>query len=237
MKAIKCELCGSNQLLKKEGFFQCEYCGTKYSLEEARKLLGKVEIEGDVSVKEADFIIRAGVLEKYNGSSVDVIIPDNVSIIGKSAFINCKGLKTVIIPNSVREIDDYAFWGCSNLKTINIPNGIEVIGIDVFKGCDSLGMIQLPDSAQQIKIRGYCKVCGYIPNDNHPPQICPVCKKPFEINNFQHIKRNKTDDKNKVHVNNKRDLFRKSKLCQYCGGSFKGVFTKVCSKCGKPKDY
>ncbi len=28
-----------------------------------------------------------------------------------------------------------------------------------------------------------------------------------------------------------------NKCCRYCGGSFKGLFTKVCSKCGKPKDY
>ena len=26
-------------------------------------------------------------------------------------------------------------------------------------------------------------------------------------------------------------------VCQYCGSEFKGVFKKVCSKCGKPKDY
>ncbi len=25
--------------------------------------------------------------------------------------------------------------------------------------------------------------------------------------------------------------------CQHCGGSFKGIFKKVCSSCGKPKDY
>ena len=30
---------------------------------------------------------------------------------------------------------------------------------------------------------------------------------------------------------------RNNNLCQYCGGSFKGLFFKVCSKCGKPKDY
>ena len=26
-------------------------------------------------------------------------------------------------------------------------------------------------------------------------------------------------------------------FCPYCGGKFKGVFTKVCSQCGKKKDY
>lgn len=44
MKVIKCELCGNNQLIKKDGFYQCDYCGTKYSIEEARKLIGTVEI-------------------------------------------------------------------------------------------------------------------------------------------------------------------------------------------------
>lgn len=33
------------------------------------------------------------------------------------------------------------------------------------------------------------------------------------------------------------DLFKASGLCQHCGGSFKGVLSKTCSKCGKAKDY
>ena len=30
---------------------------------------------------------------------------------------------------------------------------------------------------------------------------------------------------------------RISGKCQHCGGSFKGLFKKVCASCGKPKDY
>lgn len=30
---------------------------------------------------------------------------------------------------------------------------------------------------------------------------------------------------------------RQSNLCQYCGGPFKGLISKKCSICGKPKDY
>lgn len=45
MGAIKCEICGSSDLLKEGGVFVCQYCGTKYSLEEARKLLGTVKID------------------------------------------------------------------------------------------------------------------------------------------------------------------------------------------------
>ncbi len=35
-----------------------------------------------------------------------------------------------------------------------------------------------------------------------------------------------------------RIRYRKSQnLCQHCGGSFKGLFNKKCSKCDRPKDY
>ena len=30
---------------------------------------------------------------------------------------------------------------------------------------------------------------------------------------------------------------REQGLCQHCGGSFKGIFTKKCSLCGRTKDY
>ncbi|MGN1417989.1 MAG: RCC1 domain-containing protein [Acutalibacteraceae bacterium] len=31
--------------------------------------------------------------------------------------------------------------------------------------------------------------------------------------------------------------YRAAKVCQYCGGNFKGLFSKVCVNCGKKKDY
>ena len=45
MKEITCEMCGSNDIVKQDGFFVCQHCGTKYSLEEAKKLLGTVKID------------------------------------------------------------------------------------------------------------------------------------------------------------------------------------------------
>lgn len=34
-----------------------------------------------------------------------------------------------------------------------------------------------------------------------------------------------------------KEQYRCQNLCQYCGGTFKGFFTKRCSRCGKEKDY
>lgn len=52
MKKIACELCGSNDFVKDGGMFVCQSCGTKYTLEEAKKLMieGTVEVTGTVTV-------------------------------------------------------------------------------------------------------------------------------------------------------------------------------------------
>ena len=47
MKQLTCEMCGSTELIKQDGFFVCQTCGCKYSVEEAKKMM----IEGTVDVK------------------------------------------------------------------------------------------------------------------------------------------------------------------------------------------
>lgn len=48
MKKITCEMCGSTDLIKKDGIFECQSCGTKYSVEEAKKMMveGTVDVSG-----------------------------------------------------------------------------------------------------------------------------------------------------------------------------------------------
>ena len=45
MKALVCEMCNSNDLVKQDGMFVCQHCGTKYTVEEAKKLMGTVKID------------------------------------------------------------------------------------------------------------------------------------------------------------------------------------------------
>ncbi len=49
MKALICELCGSNDLVKQDGYYVCQHCGTKFTPEEAKKML--VELSGTITVK------------------------------------------------------------------------------------------------------------------------------------------------------------------------------------------
>ena len=70
----------------------------------------------------SDFIIKNGVLKKYNGNSSDVVIPDVVTRIGWEAFSGCTGLTSITIPDSVTTIGWEAFSGCTGLTSITIPD-------------------------------------------------------------------------------------------------------------------
>lgn len=52
MKQLTCEMCGGTDLVKQDGVFVCQNCGTKYSVEEARRMMveGVVEVTGTVKV-------------------------------------------------------------------------------------------------------------------------------------------------------------------------------------------
>lgn len=52
MKKLVCEMCGSQDLVKKEGMYVCQHCGIKYDVEEAKKLL--VEVSGVVKVDNSE---------------------------------------------------------------------------------------------------------------------------------------------------------------------------------------
>ena len=48
MKAIICEMCSGHDFIKDGDYYVCQSCGTKYTIESAKKLM--MEIEGKVDV-------------------------------------------------------------------------------------------------------------------------------------------------------------------------------------------
>ncbi len=61
MKALVCEMCGAKDIVKQDGYFVCQFCGMKYSPEEAKKMMieGTVDVQGTVKVDNSAFV------EKY----------------------------------------------------------------------------------------------------------------------------------------------------------------------------
>ncbi|MCR5478640.1 MAG: hypothetical protein K6F27_02120 [Ruminococcus sp.] len=58
MKQLTCEMCGSTDMMKQDGVFVCQTCGTKYSVEEAKKMMveGTVNVAGTVKVDNSEQI-------------------------------------------------------------------------------------------------------------------------------------------------------------------------------------
>lgn len=61
LKALACEMCGSTDMIKQNGVFVCQSCGTKYSLEEAKRMMiaGTVNVAGTVTVDNSAFIQKS----------------------------------------------------------------------------------------------------------------------------------------------------------------------------------
>lgn len=77
-----------------------------------------------------------GCLYNYTGDCDFECIPENVRIIGKSAFANSQ-VKHIKIPNSVEVIEEYAFEN-SEVTTINFPDNLVDIGDYAFYSCKNL---------------------------------------------------------------------------------------------------
>ncbi len=112
----------------------------------------------------------AEVTSKPSGSySGEVVIPASftydgkefsVTIIGESAFRNCRGLTSVTIPNSVTSIGGCAFYKCSGLTSITIPSSVTSIDYEAFRGCSSLTSVTIPNSVTSIGYSAFAECTG-----------------------------------------------------------------------------
>lgn len=96
MKQLTCEMCGSTDMMKQDGVFVCQTCGTKYSVEEAKKMM----IEGTVDV---------------SGSTVKVDNSDSVNTyltMAENAYSADNYTEAEVYCNKVIEIDpqNYDAW-------------------------------------------------------------------------------------------------------------------------------
>ena len=51
MKTLTCEICNNTNLIKENSFFVCQSCGTKYTIEEAKKMMNNGSVETTNIVK------------------------------------------------------------------------------------------------------------------------------------------------------------------------------------------
>ena len=70
-----------------------------------------------------------------------IVIPDNVTHIGPSAFGYCSALTSVVLPEGLISIGDGAFYGTEALKAIDIPHTVKYIDEYAFAHSGITGVI------------------------------------------------------------------------------------------------
>lgn len=78
----------------------------------------------------SDFTVQFGRLVAYRGKDTHVIVPDNVTVIGRRSFY-FSDVTDVVLPETVTEIEQEAFL-FSKLQHIQVGSSIKKIGADAF---------------------------------------------------------------------------------------------------------
>ncbi len=169
--------------------------------------------------------------------------PENLKHIGLLSFEGCVGLKELKLPNGIQMIDRGAFSNCSGLSEVVITGGN--VGACAFEGCSNLKRIVLKSRVETVGNAAFWN-CNEVSEFIIEPGVKElgenVCESPklhsvyipdgtFYYNDYWHYK--SSFDKYNVRYPN----YEEKGKCARCGGDFKGVFNKVCSNCGNPKDY
>ena len=100
MKALVCEMCGSQDLVKQDGMYICQNCGTKYAPEEAKKLMVEVTIDNSEKIKNLYQLARRAYSDKnYEDaanyySQITVAVPNDWEAYYFSVF--CKQMTCTI---------------------------------------------------------------------------------------------------------------------------------------------
>lgn len=103
---------------------------------------GQETINLPASYQNGTYAIGESAFDSYR-NLVEIYIPDNVTAIGKSAFLNCTSLRTVHIndTSNLTKIGETAFSGCSLLTGLIIPAKVTAIGASAFYDCQSLNSV------------------------------------------------------------------------------------------------
>jgi len=256
-----CTQCGATLSVDNEkDAMVCPYCKTPFVIEKA---INKYSVVNNINAQNVfvqgsinqEFEIRGGVLVKYNGSSLDVVIPSGVVKVGDKAFEGLM-IESVVLGEDVEELGIYAFKNCRNLKSFTFNSKLSNMSMP-FKGCENLETIYVPSA-----LLGKTPfVFGTIfTEENEEPcdgRLQCDCKK--LVNIYVDGEKLSSSDKRLVYFPStplgfplfleKRIKERELKeeeirrgwmskgLCQYCGGTFKGFIIKKCERCNKNKDY
>lgn len=109
--------------------------------------------------RNMSIVFSGTVLQKYNSTTEkSYTIPNGTTEIASNAFYLYNvddALEEIIIPETVKIIGKSAFQGRKHLVKINIPEGVEAIESSTFKGCEALTSLHIPASVSSIAVDAF----------------------------------------------------------------------------------
>lgn len=261
-----CTQCGATLSVDKEkDAMVCPYCNTPFVVEKAIQKYSivnninaqNVYVQGNI---EKEYKIEGGVLTKYSGESLHVIIPKSVKKIGDKVFDGSM-IESVELCEGIIEIGTYAFRNCKHLKSFTFPSSLEKLGLYPFYGCDNLESIYV--SSKCLGKVNFCFGTIFTSSSDEPcdGRLERVCAK--LVNIYVDGEKLGTNDARlkyfpstpigfPLYVNERRkeretaerekqerltEQRRANGFCLHCGGRFEGLFVKKCRICKRTKDY
>ncbi len=139
--------------------------------------LAEIILDGDSEI----FEVRDGMLiEKAENKLITYLqnshgesfsLPEDIKIIGRIAFWECKELQEVILPEGLETIQESAFKSCTGIQSISLPASVHLIENRSFAECTSLTEFTIPDSLIDVTGNPFvgCKNLQKIHlSENHP---------------------------------------------------------------------
>lgn len=112
------------------------------------------------AIPESAFNIDNNVPRLYN-----LVLPDNLKVIGYNAFSHQSLSGSLIIPEGVKKIGEVAFAECENLLGIlSLPSTLVEIGCNAFWGCPFTCELSLPKNLKSIGDRAFYNCSGFYGN-------------------------------------------------------------------------
>jgi hypothetical protein len=128
-------------------------------------------------VNSVEFIIKNGILKKYNGIGGSIIIPEGVIEIAKNVFYKRSDITSVQFPSSLVAIRYRAFCLCKKLTSLKFPPNLKIIESEAFDQDSHINKVTFPDNLTEIGQNAF-RTCS-ISQLTLPKNMKEVCYSSF----------------------------------------------------------